>query len=165
MNNAAVSRMAERIADFYFSQDSFFGPLVFYGQKDAVSAALAYAEKKYRDAHPEDCVLRLSAEQFKREFLYFFCFDACHDDLRNYMKDLGAHDLLLIDGFDEFGGWVATQEEIYGIMDDLYEHGRRAVIGMSRPPRDIPSLEDRVRTQLEGGLIWSLSDSTDYTQR
>lgn len=157
MSNTPVPGFAEKMADFYFAQEGPLGPLVFIGEADAVSAALTYAKKLFQADHPDAEIERLSASQFLNELIK----SIRYQETELYMNYLRSMDLLLLEGFEEIRGMERTQMEVYGLFDYLYEHGRRFVIGMSVPPKDIPTLEDRVRTQLEGGLLCRLSDDAE----
>ena len=156
MNDTFTGRDAvERITEHYFSYAGCISPLVFIGDKAVTSAALSYVEERFRKAHPGAIIRRLPIEQFLNEHIDLF---KMHGDRSAYEHELGQCDLLLLDNFEELGAYGALQESMYGILDNIYEHGRRAVIGMSRRLRDIPGLEDRNRAQLEGGLLWNLRE-------
>lgn len=62
-------------------------------------------------------------------------------------------DVLLVDDVQFLAGKVQTQEEFFHTFNDLYNFNKQIILTSDRPPKDIPTLEDRLRTRFEWGLI------------
>lgn len=98
--------------------------------------------------NPGARVLYISSEKFTNEFI-----NAVRDNrgegFRNKYRTI---DVLLIDDI-HLAGKEGTQEEFFHTFNALHEEGKQIIISSDRPPKEIPTLEDRLRSRFEWGLI------------
>jgi chromosomal replication initiator protein len=83
------------------------------------------------------------------------------DALRVLYREL---DILIIDDVQFLAGKDKTQEELFHTFNTLYESGKQIIFSSDRPPKAIPSLEERLRSRFEGGMIADVS-FPDYETR
>lgn len=83
------------------------------------------------------------------------------DDVKNKYRNI---DVLIIDDIQFIGGKERTEEEFFHTFNTLYENNKQIIISSDRPPQSIPTLEGRLRSRFEGGMIADVS-FPDYEMR
>ena len=131
-----------------------YNSVFFFGDPVSVRLTMNKLAKAYGQEYPQDLICRTNGIDFVCELL-----GAIKEGTVDRFKEMYRHARLLIfENVEVIAGRETTMQMFYNIFDDIYESGGRIVIGGSKPPAQIQTLEDRVRTQLEGGIICCVDD-------
>src|SRR5699024_7337848 len=127
-----------------------YNPLFIYGGVGLGNTHLMHAIGNYVVSHPShNRVVYLTSETFTNEFINSIR-DNRTDDFRNKYRNV---DVLLIDDIQFLAGKEQTQEEFFHTFNTVHGESKQIVISSDRPPKAIPTLEDRLRSRFEWGLI------------
>jgi chromosomal replication initiator protein len=127
-----------------------YNPLFLYGGvglgKTHLMHAIGHAVREGHRRSPK--VAYITSEKFTNEMISAIQENKTADFRHRYR----SVDVLLIDDIQFLAGKDRTQEEFFHTFNALHEIQKQIVVSSDRPPRDIPTLEDRLRSRFEGGL-------------
>ncbi len=129
---------------------SEYNPLFIFGSSGLGKTHLLHSiENEIRKNNPGMNILSTHGEAITNELI-----DCIKQGRMNQFHDkYRTVDLLLVDDIQFIAGRVQTEEEFFHTFNSLYNAGKQIVLTSDRPPKDMPTLEERLRTRFEWGLL------------
>ncbi|MDR1800555.1 MAG: chromosomal replication initiator protein DnaA [Lachnospiraceae bacterium] len=166
-NNKFAYSVANAVVN---SPGKVYNPLFLYGGVGLGKTHLMHSiAHKILVDHPESKVLYITSETFTNELI-----DAIKNQnqrvnreessLNAFRKKYRDNDILLIDDIQFIIGKESTQEEFFHTFEHLHLYGKQIVISSDKPPKDLETLEARLKTRFEQGCIADIS-APDYETR
>ena len=129
-----------------------YNPLFIYGGVGLGKTHLLHSIGNFVADRSDLRIAYVTTEQFTNEVINSIRYDKMIELRRRYRNV----DMLLIDDIQFLAGKERTQEEFFHTFNSLYEAGKQIVLSSDRFPKEMPSMEERLRSRFEWGLIADL---------
>ncbi len=127
-----------------------YNPLFIYGPSGLGKTHLMSAVvNEIKKRAPETRVIYIKGDDFTNQMIEALA----KQEMYKFHDRYRSCDILLIDDIQFIAGKNSTQEEFFHTFNSLYEDGKQIILTSDRPPKDIPMLEDRLKTRFEWGLL------------
>ncbi|NMA07025.1 MAG: chromosomal replication initiator protein DnaA [Ruminococcaceae bacterium] len=146
-NNRFAHAAAQAVAA---NPSGAYNPLFIYGASGLGKTHLLMAIKnEIEHSRPAMNTVYVEGERFTNELIIAIG----QGNTASFHDKYRSADVLLVDDIQFIGGKESTQEEFFHTFNELYKSGKQIVLASDRPPKEIKSLEERLRTRFEWGLL------------
>lgn len=129
---------------------SQYNPLFIYGGVGLGKTHLMHAAgHKLLQNNPKIKILYITAEKFANDYVNAIA----QKKMEDFKKEYRSADVLLIDDIQFMAGKEGFQEEFFHTFNELRDKGKQIIISSDRPPKEIPSIEQRLISRFEWGMI------------
>lgn len=136
------------------NQTGAYNPLFIYGPSGLGKTHLLMSiNHEIKKKNPAAKIMYINGESFTNEFISALE----QETTREFHEKYRGVDFLLMDDIQFLSGKTQTQEEFFYTFNELHQIGKQIVLTSDRPPKDIKTLEDRLRTRFEWGLLVDIS--------
>ena len=133
-----------------------YNPLYIYGGVGLGKTHLMHSIAWHvRNSNPGLKVIYLSAERFMFQFIK----SLRQKDTMSFKHKIRSADMLILDDIQFMIGKVSTQEEFFHTFNSLLDLNKKIVISADRPPNDLSSFDDKMKSRLGGGLVVDIMPS------
>ena len=129
---------------------SQYNPLFIYGPSGIGKTHLMYAiTSKIKEENPDAKIIYIKGEDFTNQMIDSLARQAMKEFRDEYRKC----DLLMIDDIQFIAGKISSQEEFFHTFDALYNNSKQIILTSDKPPKEINSLDQRLKSRFEMGLL------------
>lgn len=133
---------------------SAYNPLFIYGPSGLGKTHLLCAiQHEFSKQNPGSNIIYVNSETFTNELITAMQ----HKSVENFREKYRKADILLMDDIQFIAGKERMQEEFFHTFNELHQIGKQIVITSDRPPKEIKTLESRLKSRFEGGLLTDIS--------
>ncbi|MBQ8163796.1 MAG: chromosomal replication initiator protein DnaA [Clostridia bacterium] len=165
-SNKFAYAVATAVADKNYNDpkviaSNLYNPLFIYGPSGVGKTHLLYAiTNQISKRFPDKKIIYVKGEEFTNQLI-----DAIQKKTTGQFRDKYRKvDVLLIDDIHFVAGRISTQEELFNTFNAVYEEHKQIILTSDRPPNEIKTLEERLRTRFLSGLLADIS-LPDYDLR
>lgn len=132
-----------------------FNPLFIYGGVGLGKTHLLHAIGNYiKKSSPDIKIVYATCENFTNDYIESMRNKSIKESsISEFREKYRNIDVLMIDDIQFISNKIGTQEEFFHTFNDLYQNSKQIIISSDRPPKEISTLEDRLRSRFASGLI------------
>lgn len=154
-SNQFVYTAAQAVAQ---NPGSNFNPLFIYGNSGLGKTHLLHAIGNYvRQYSPELKIKYVTCEQFTNSYISSLLSPSKNKSIMEFREIYRNLDVLMVDDIQFLSRGKEIQEEFFHTFNELIMNGKQIILCSDRPPKEIATLEDRLRTRFSSGLIHDIS--------